>query len=328
MFQGAGLTILLVLVGIVYKLELLDVLKEKFQETVRNEESLSHAFFCIPDEIGYMFDYVDNVMQRLGSKSVSRKDLESGYWNVLWSREYITAIPFDFAKLRKHQKVNHIPGIYYLVSKSHLTVGMESKFIPKSYLNAAEVMEAYTDLVMNKKPAKRYVRKSKTNGEIQIMNVFELNFENKDEFSGYFAQEYVENPLLIGGHKFEFSIDVLITSVNPLRVYYYDKNIELLFTKKPYDSSVAANVDSYVIGESRISAESFPGIEKYLNRSLNYKEALNAELKHQKINVQKVWDQVEEAIRTAVTDKEKYFTRDVSFTVLYEKLIDKFLVEF
>jgi hypothetical protein len=40
---------------------------------------------------------------------------------------------------------------------------------------------------------------------------------------------------------------------------------------------------------------------------------LNAELKKQKINVQKVWDQVGEAVREIVSAKEEFFISEVSF---------------
>lgn len=317
MFKGSGITFSLVFIAIIYKFEVLDVAKEKFHDLFRKKNILSHVFFCEPAEICYIFDHVNYIMKQFGSKSVTEKELKRGHWEILWSHDYINAVPFDFTRLQKHQKVNHIPGIHHLISKSHLAVSTNSKYIPESFLNAIDVIETYaTHHVINQNPAKRYLKKSKINGDIQFSNVFEMNFNNDDEFSGYFAQEYVENPLLINGHKFEFSVDVLITSVNPLRVYYYEKNVELLFTKKPYDSKVETDVDSYIIGESRISAENFPKFKKYFNQSLNYKEALNFELKNQKINVQKVWEQVEDAIRTIVSDKEKYFIEEVSEKLL------------
>jgi tubulin monoglycylase TTLL15 len=312
MFQVAGLTLSFLAIAIIYKFEVLYLLQEKFQDIVKDENSTSHVFFCEPTEISYIFENVNKVMVQFGSKKSSLKDLKKGNWNILWSHEYINAVPFDFSKLKKHQKVNHIPGIHHLTSKSHLAAFTDSKYVPKGFLNAVDVMETYADHhIINKNPPKRYVKKSKTNGEIQLMNVFEMNFENKDEFSGYFAQEYVENPLLIDGHKFEFSVDVLITSVNPLRIYYYDKNVELLFAQKPYNSKTENDVDSYVIGETRIVASDFPGFQKYFNQSLNNKEALNNVLRQKRINVQKVWEQVEDSIRVVVSDKEKYFMEEV-----------------
>lgn len=329
MFDGAGLTFSLVVIAIIYKFEVLDVVKEKIQDAVRSDDSLSHAFYCEPEEISYIFDSVDGVMKRFGSKRVTKSEILKRRWNILWSREYFDAISFDFKQLRGDQKVNHIPGIFHLISKSHLAAYTKSKYVPEGFLNSVEAMETYANHhIIGKNPGKRYVRKAKSNGDIQLMTVFEMSFDNEEEFSGYFAQEYVENPLLIDGHKFEFSVDVLITSINPLRVYYYEKNIEILFAKKPYDSSSDADVESYVIGESRISAENFPGFKKYLNRSINYKEALNSELKKQRINVQKVWDQVDESIREIVGDKEKYFIQEVFFEHFNSNLHYNFSLKF
>ena len=36
-----------------------------------------------------------------------------------------------------------------------------------------------------------------------------------------FVQEYVKNPLLIDGHKFDIGVYTILTSIEPLRVYAY-----------------------------------------------------------------------------------------------------------
>ena len=39
------------------------------------------------------------------------------------------------------------------------------------------------------------------------------------------VSEYVNNPLLIDGYKFDLRVYVALTSINPLRVYIYDDGL-------------------------------------------------------------------------------------------------------
>lgn len=40
-----------------------------------------------------------------------------------------------------------------------------------------------------------------------------------------FIQEYIDNPLLIDGYKFDIGVYTIITSIDPLRVYMYNGDI-------------------------------------------------------------------------------------------------------
>lgn len=44
------------------------------------------------------------------------------------------------------------------------------------------------------------------------------------------VQEYVEDPLLIDGMKFDLRIYVLLRSVNPLKIYVYEEGLSRLAT--------------------------------------------------------------------------------------------------
>lgn len=95
------------------------------------------------------------------------------------------------------------------------------KYIPKSF----ELPQDYKDLEEFAKlhPNKKFVQK---HNQHRFVEVKEIRSINKTDFNS-FVQEYVSNPLLVDGHKFDIGVYTLITSVNPLRVYIY--NGEILF---------------------------------------------------------------------------------------------------
>lgn len=65
-----------------------------------------------------------------------------------------------------------------------------------------------------------------------------------EEFSlsdRYVVQEYIANPLLIDGLKFDFRIYVLITGCNPLRIFLHKEGLAR-FATKPYVNPTATNL--------------------------------------------------------------------------------------
>jgi len=60
----------------------------------------------------------------------------------------------------------------------------------------------------------------------------------KNSSHNYVVSEYVGNPLLLNGYKFDMRIYVAITSVNPLRFYMYEEGLARFATCK-YDQEAA-----------------------------------------------------------------------------------------
>ena len=58
----------------------------------------------------------------------------------------------------------------------------------------------------------------------------ELNLQMKS-----IVQEFIANPFLIDGHKFNIGIFVIFTSGNPLRAYILDNMVIFRFCNTPYD---------------------------------------------------------------------------------------------
>jgi hypothetical protein len=54
------------------------------------------------------------------------------------------------------------------------------------------------------------------------------------------VSEYINNPLLFDGYKFDMRIYVAITCINPLRLYIYDEGLTRFATSK-YDNNIIGN---------------------------------------------------------------------------------------
>jgi len=61
---------------------------------------------------------------------------------------------------------------------------------------------------------------SRGRGIYIIDDISEVNLEDPAIVS-----KYIENPLLINGHKFDLRIYVCVTSYDPLRIYVYEEGL-------------------------------------------------------------------------------------------------------
>lgn len=78
--------------------------------------------------------------------------------------------------------------------KDNLAVNTDSKYIPKAFNNSHSLME-----YVSNHPNTRVVQKLWSNRGVELKEAHEINFEIFGPGFKYFAQVYVENPLLIDG---------------------------------------------------------------------------------------------------------------------------------
>lgn len=335
LFQSKPLHLLLVLITAIVLSQLVtEKVSQYFKEPKHEPRSNSAATLpiAIPlvevaqetkETFWLHFGTADSSIFETLERVLTRLDLERNFesapntnWDLMWSYGHHSGVKLNWSELKYHQKVNHLPGNHFLGSKSVLGTTTNSKYVPKAFLKVEDVKDYVT-----KFPNKRFVVKKKSNRGVVLQNVTDMKFEPTQDNDDWFAMEFVENPLLFNGHKFDFAVYVVITSVNPLRLYYFNKNIIIRFCPKPYDTSDPEDRDRYVVRSSHIPGAKFPGIKEYFANNFTYKDGFNAFLESKGVSVEETWLKVEDLIRSIVLSKEKDLIENVSLKDLIESFI-------
>lgn len=192
-------------------------------ETLKSNEQPKYSSkkFWIYDKIpdGGHLHHVNVVLDRLGYK----KDLNTSDWDLLWAHAYPFRTLYQQLKnLKPHQRVNHFPGSGYITTKVDLAT-TDSKYIPPAFKlpGDKEKLLKYAEQYQNSK----FVQKNNHHRNIKVEDIHHLDLDTE----GTFIQKFVDNPLLINGHKFDIGIYTVITSVDPLRVYIYNSEALLRY---------------------------------------------------------------------------------------------------
>ncbi|XP_029650724.1 probable tubulin polyglutamylase ttll-15 isoform X2 [Octopus sinensis] len=247
-------------------------------------------------ESGYL-KHVFNVFESLGFATNGGEN----NWDVLWSHEY----PFEeldhvIRRMKPGQKVNHFPGSGYITNKVSLATS-EFKFVPKAF----KLPEGKTKFqnYIKRFPNKLWVQKSNNHRGIRILAPNELDLSKE----GTFVQEYISDPLLIDGHKFDIGVYAVLTSINPIRAYVVETEALFRFCPVKYYPFDASNVDKYVVGDIYTALWKIPTFYKlYKQRGFTFKESFNYYLKSQGQSPKEFWDKLKMAIASVYIEKEKF----------------------
>lgn len=248
--------------------------------------------------------HVNLVLKRLGFDKVTNETID---WDLLWAHDYPFRVMYPkLHNLKFHQKVNHFPGCGFLTNKVDLAT-TDLPFIPKAFKLPAD-REKFMEYA-GTNPQKLFVQKHNQHRHIYIKNVNEIDFDN----NGTFLQEFVDNPLLVDGHKFDIGVYVIITSVDPLRVYIYKGDILFRYCPVKYYPFDAKNVDKYIVGDDYLPTWEVPSLSSFYNGlKFGMKDSFDAYMKSIGRDTSGIWLQVEEAIRGAILAKEQNIANSVS----------------
>lgn len=198
--------------------------------------------------------HVIAVLERIGYQRIPVETME---WDFMWAHDY----PFRRLKplltsLTSHQKINHFPGCGYLTNKLSLSItGLP--YQPKAFEMPKDKKELIDYIIEH--PEKMFVEKDNEHRHIYIRNSTELNLDSNSTF----VQEYLRNPYLVDGYKFDIGIYVVITSIDPLRVYIYQGDVLFRYCPEKYHPFDPKNLNKYVVGDDYLPTWDVPSLRKY-----------------------------------------------------------------
>jgi len=165
----------------------------------------------------------------------------------MWAHDY----PFGgdlkemLQSLDPHQKINHFPGSGFITNKVSLAVN-HFPFIPPAFVIPKDT-EKFLEEV-EKHPQKLWVEKSNNHRGIHIKLPKDIDLSKGSDQN--FVQEYIANPFLVDERKFDIGIYTVLTSIDPLRVYVYDREVLIRFCEKDYYPFDPDDEQKYVVEDS------------------------------------------------------------------------------
>ena len=169
--------------------------------------------------------------------------------------------------LNKYQKINHFPGSSEITRKDRLCLNIVSKqhkygkehfdIIPDTYALPDEFADFYDSFHKNKKEGKGNIWIAKPNAMSRGRGIHLVT--NPDDISvdeACIVSRYIDNPLLINSTKFDIRLYIVLTSIDPLRIYVYNEGLARFCTEK-YDPSAKdnkfAHLTNYTINKKNVN---------------------------------------------------------------------------
>lgn len=244
---------------------------------------------------------VNDALEKIGLVSTNNDTK----YDLLWAHDY----PFetiDVTALEPHPRVNFIPGSNSITDKSQLAK-IDNEFIPRTFVlpnNRYMFLEN-----ARQRAGKLYVQRK---GRSLVLRSPE-RIDLKDD-TDVTLQEYIDNPLLVDGYKFDLSVYAIVTSIDPLRIYMYKGDALFRFAPVKYHPFNMNNRDKYFISDNNyLSVWQIPALATYYNVSrLSMKDSFDAYLKKEGKISQDLWSRVEDGIRNTILEVEQKMLDTVS----------------
>ncbi|XP_076755751.1 tubulin monoglutamylase TTLL4 [Xylocopa sonorina] len=162
-----------------------------------------------------------------GYQIVSKGNDWSGVWN-LSSKD--TA---RYRRMKSFQKINNVPGSLNVGNKDLLWTHLnemskkfgskEYNFMPRTYILPKEIQK-FESMWNRHGVGTTWIIKPTSSGRGQGIKIVNQWWEIP-KWHSMIIQRYISRPKLINGLKFDLRVYVLLTSVNPMRIYIYKEGL-------------------------------------------------------------------------------------------------------
>ncbi|CAM9235622.1 unnamed protein product, partial [Hapterophycus canaliculatus] len=162
-------------------------------------------------------------------KGTGRHQHDTGMCNKLWNVMWHDHGNFEdhLHGLQSFQYYSHLPGLSFFARKAGLAMLMsrmyqeapkEFKFYPETWILPAEMNDFRTQF--GPRGTSKSIFIVKPDSGCQGKGIFLTKQASKP-----LPQRYLTNPLLIDGYKFDLRLYVLVTSVDPMRIFLFDDGL-------------------------------------------------------------------------------------------------------
>ena len=161
-------------------------------------------------------------------------------WNALWAKPKQDRIK----DMNRYQKVNHYPGCWQLGRKDNLWRNLsrskrkfpnEYNFVPNTYILSTD-FERFNQVKEQAENTTLWILKPCASACGRGIKLINKKTKLKKKIN-YLTQEYIANPHLINGLKYDLRLYILVSCYDPLRIYLFEQGLVRFATQKYSNNS-------------------------------------------------------------------------------------------
>ncbi|CAG9317785.1 unnamed protein product [Blepharisma stoltei] len=286
------------------------------QQLVKNslpQNSYCKGNFLQPHELLYRIYKTDAKLVRSIFEASGFNYTDSHDWNIMWIGS--SAKPYLYEGLNEYQRINHFPNSFELTRKDRMCaniVAMQKKFgkqafdfIPDTFILPDEYSDFYNQFYRDK--TAQWILKPSASSRGRGIYLIE-NVEDVPTDEPCIVSQYIQNPLLINGLKFDIRLYVLITSIDPLKIYIYEEGLAR-FASEPYTPGNKNNhfihLTNYSVNKNN---DKFVQNNDWRQDDVGHKWSLHALMKHLEsvgIDTDLMWNRIYELVVKAILSVEE-----------------------